>query len=279
VKYRIRVLEVGYTEHFPADFSFDGYFLAGQTMFNPFSMTLLQGDGKNILIDCGFNLDNPKKRATFDITGSSNGHTPKEVLATVGLTPEMIDAVILTHLHWDHVGGAACYPNATFYLQKYEFEQWQKVAKNPNYTALHAMSMDLDDLETLKAIQQQNRLILLDGETDQLFAGLSIRVSRFAHSFAQQMVRIDDENGVHIIVGDVCNRPENLLGTAEFPFLIPNTKFSVGSSFNAVQDYERIIQWVNGDVDRVVMTHDGTRSGRYQKEVSELGLSIYEICS
>jgi len=276
--YKISVLELGYAEQFPADFSFDGCYLAGEMMWSPFCMTLIQGGGKNILVDCGFDMRNPVKQAIYSSSFSSNGHGPDEVLETVGLKPEDIDAVIMTHLHWDHAGGTACFPKAEFYLQREELESWSKIGEDPDYKALYFRSFDPNDLEAFRDLDRQGRLVLLDGEKEDLFPGISIRVSRFAHSFAQQFVHIRHDAGAYLVVGDVCNRPENLLGTKEFPFFIPNPKFAVGALVNAIPDYIRIMKWVDGDVNRVVMTHDGTRSGRYSERKTELGLSVYEIC-
>jgi len=276
--YRIRVLELGCAEHFPTDFSFDGYYLPGETMWSPFSMTLLQGEGKNILVDCGFDMSNPVKAGIYEASFASNGHGPGEVLETVGLKPDDIDAVIVTHLHWDHAGGTACFPKALFYLQREELDSWSNIVKDPAYTALFLRSFDTNDIAAFRELESEERLILLDGEQDGLFPGINIRVSRFAHSFAHQMVLVEHDAGVHVLAGDVCNRPENLLGTKELPFFIPNPKFAVGAPVNAVQDYMRIMKWVDSDVDRVVMAHDGTRNGRYPETKTGLGLSVYEIC-
>ena len=278
MNYRIRVLEVGYTNSFPADWRFDGYYRAGELLFSPFSKTLLQGGGKNTLVDSGIDISNPAKQAICEAAGAENVHGPEDVLVTVGLKPEDIDAVIMTHLHWDHASGAACYPNAVFYLQREELERWTEAAAKPAWAAFSLMSMDFGDLEVFRKIEEEGRLVLLDGEADNIFPGISVRVSRFAHSFAQQMVYVENDAGVYLVAGDVCNQPENLLGTEELPFFLPSLKFSVGGVANTVLDYERILQWTGGDVDRVVMTHDGTRGGRFPRETTALGLSVYEIC-
>ena len=53
---------------------------------------LLKGQAKNVLIDTGM-------AAHFPIL--------KERLAKVGLRPEDIDLIILTHEHFDHIGATA----------------------------------------------------------------------------------------------------------------------------------------------------------------------------
>jgi hypothetical protein len=91
------------------------------------------------------------------------------------------------------------------------------------------------------------------------------------------MVLVENDPGVYIIAGDVCNRPENLIGTDEFAFFMPNPKFAVGGAYNAVKDYKRIMGWMKGDIDRVVMTHDGTRKFRNPGAEIEPGLAVYKI--
>jgi glyoxylase-like metal-dependent hydrolase (beta-lactamase superfamily II) len=276
--YRIRVLEVGYVSTYPADFSFDGFHLAGESIFNPFSMTLLQGEGRNILIDSGIDLRNPAKREIFRAAGAECGHSPDEVLAAVGLRPEDIDAIILTHLHWDHASGLACFPDAEIYLQKEELEEWERITADPAYSAVFVLSMDIRDMGAIRELEAKGRVRLLDGECDDLFPGLHIRVSRFSHSFAHQLVLVENARGLYVIAGDLIYRPENLFGTKAFPHPIPNLKFAVGAPVNTVKDYKRVLAWADGDASRIVMTHDGTRNGRFPVEKSALGLSVYEIC-
>ena len=42
-------------------------------------------------------------------------------LREIGVKPEEVRYVVLSHLHWDHVGGCRFFPQATFVLQRAEF--------------------------------------------------------------------------------------------------------------------------------------------------------------
>lgn len=275
--YQITVLEIG-KKTVGGDFYFGDFVPTEQTFPNPFSMTLLRGEGKNILIDTGVDMNDPVKQGIIPAAGLGNVHGPEEVLATVGLTCADIDAVILTHAHFDHAGALDCYPNATFYLQRKELEGWQMIAKHPKYTALHIFSMDMNDVPRLEALEKAGRLVLLDGDVKDLFPGISVIDMGRGHSFALQMVLIDTEKGQFLHASDACNRPENLTGTEVFPFYLPNLKFGVGGALDVVFGYDRILELVNGDISRIIMTHDDARRDRCPWTTSELGLTIFEIC-
>lgn len=96
----------------------------------------LQINGKNILIDAG--LGNGKFTAkqirNFGITEES--HVVEE-LKQLGLTPEDIDIICMTHLHYDHASGltkkvdgeyVSVFPNAVIYTSEVEWEEM----RNPN---------------------------------------------------------------------------------------------------------------------------------------------------
>lgn len=83
------------------------------TFPNAVNAFLIQTPGKTILVDAGFG------RKLFD-------H-----LQALGVTPEQVDAVLLTHLHGDHIGGMLrdgkpAFPKADVYIAQAEYDYWMK---------------------------------------------------------------------------------------------------------------------------------------------------------
>ena len=82
-----------------------------QTQVNAF---ILQMPDKNILIDAGLGRGDVLKN-----------------LKTVNVTPEQINAILLTHMHGDHIGGLLAdgqkvFPNADLYVAQAEYDYWTK---------------------------------------------------------------------------------------------------------------------------------------------------------
>lgn len=278
-RYSVTVLEIGYGENVPQSF-YLGDFADPDVIcpVHPFSMTLLQGEGKNILIDTGIDMDDPVKQEIIAGAGIGHTHTPREILATVDITPEEIDAVILTHAHFDHAGALDCYPNATFYLQNREYLGWTEYVSDPRLSTIGIFSMDPNDVKRLHKLNEEGRLVLLDGDTQDLFPGISVMAAAFGHTFGMQMVLIESDDMFFVHAGDVANIPENLFGTEAHPYFIPNVKFGVGSPYYTIADYERLLKWSLGKIDKIIMTHDGTRRERYPDCIGPLGLGIFRLC-
>lgn len=95
---------------------------------------LIQYQGKNLLIDSGIGkgkLDDKKKRNL----GVRAETRVEESLQELGLSPEDIDIVLMTHLHNDHAAGltgfkdgelVSVFPNADIYTSQIEWDEMRE---------------------------------------------------------------------------------------------------------------------------------------------------------
>ena len=73
-------------------------------------MWVLRQGAQVILVDTGYD------HAEAQLRDRPIRLDPGEALAPLGLTPDDITQVIVTHLHYDHAGGLALFPNAHLHL-------------------------------------------------------------------------------------------------------------------------------------------------------------------
>lgn len=74
------------------------------------SVVLLEAGGEHVLFDCG-------------PTGARQHLL--ETLRGEGLTPDRIDRVVLSHLHFDHIGNLECFPDAEIVLHASELDYFR----------------------------------------------------------------------------------------------------------------------------------------------------------
>src|SRR3984893_14979069 len=73
-----------------------------------FAIWLIRGGGRNILFDSGFHREQWFKYLTI-----TDYVRPDEAVRLAGVKPEEITDVVISHAHWDHMGGIDLFPKAT----------------------------------------------------------------------------------------------------------------------------------------------------------------------
>ena len=161
----------------------------GTSIWLPIWVFLLQGGGKNILIDTGLDENELIVPAGFTEETGLTPQTLVEGLEECGLKPEMIDTVINTHLHDDHCGNNALLTNAQFYARRDEIS----FCKNP-----HPIDHRYDDY----FIENTNFTEL--EEDCELIPGLKVFHSP-GHTPGTLSVEVETGEGTKIITGFCCN--------------------------------------------------------------------------
>lgn len=160
---------------------------------------LVKKDGKNILVDTGLgDKYNEKFKNTFKINRTEN---LLDSLKNIGLTPEDIDIVINTHLHFDHCGGntriinnkiVPTFPKAKYVIQKGEWEDAMNPTERTRSTYLK---------ENFVPIKDAGLLWIIEGDTE-ILPDIKTIVSG-GHTTYNQMVLIVEGDKKAFYPGDV----------------------------------------------------------------------------
>jgi glyoxylase-like metal-dependent hydrolase (beta-lactamase superfamily II) len=153
---------------------------------------VIRGNGEALIVDCGVAPSLAKERR---ITGYIN---PVEVLARLGLDASQIKRVIITHVNFDHISGIELYPNATYYIQKKEFNFWIKdpIAKKPPFVRV----TDPVGNAHLAELEGTERLIMIDGD-QAILPGIELLLAP-GHTPGLQVVAVNTAKGTAIVGSD-----------------------------------------------------------------------------
>ncbi len=157
---------------------------------------LIRGEGKNILVDTGVGYKFPEKeRGIYKIDHSRS--TLEKSLEGAGLTAEDITDVIITHLHFDHAGGATTRENGklrpTFANARYHLQEANlKTASDPNDRERRSYLK-----ENYLPLQEAGCLELKNGRQE-IFPGIEL-FPVFGHTEGQHIVRIGAADGDALI--------------------------------------------------------------------------------
>jgi glyoxylase-like metal-dependent hydrolase (beta-lactamase superfamily II) len=163
---------------------------------------LLKGpNGSNILVDSGFYRDKLFKQWKV-----RDFIKPSDAIAKVGLKPEEITDVIITHMHWDHAGGMDLFPKARIWIQQDEYTYYTGEAWQPGGS--HG-GIDAEDVMALVKANTEGRVRLVKGDDQEAIDGIRFYTGG-RHTYASQYVGVSSKNGTVIIASDNCYLYENL---------------------------------------------------------------------
>lgn len=207
---------------------------------------LIRGGGKVILFDSGFHREKWMKQ--FKVTEYAR---PDEAVRVAGVTPEDVTDIVISHAHWDHMGGIDLFPRATVWIQKDEYTYYTGAAWQAG--GQHG-GIDPEDVAALVRINTEGRLRFVDGDDVEILPGLRAYTGA-RHTFASQYVRVDGEAPI-VLASDNCYLYRNLGTRAASATFTPEDRDA------NLRAQERMIV-LAGRRDRVVPGHDALQFERY----------------
>jgi glyoxylase-like metal-dependent hydrolase (beta-lactamase superfamily II) len=162
---------------------------------------LVRGNGRNVLVDSGF-----YREQFFKQWKVNDFVKPSEALAPLGVKPEDITDVIITHMHWDHADGMDLFPKARIWLQKDEYayytgEAWQQRATHGG--------IEPDDVLAAVKLNMEGRVGLVNGDAQEIIPGVTCYIGG-KHTFQSQYVGVSSKDGTVILASDNMYLYENM---------------------------------------------------------------------
>jgi glyoxylase-like metal-dependent hydrolase (beta-lactamase superfamily II) len=208
---------------------------------------LIRGGERNILFDSGYHRDTFLKEFP-----STDYIRPDEAVKLAGIRPEQITDIVISHAHWDHLGGIDLFPKATIWIQKEEFryyagEAWQSGGDHGG--------IDPVDVQVLVKLNTEGRVRLIDGDNVEIFPGIRAYTGGH-HTYASQYLRVDG-NPPFVLASDNVYLYRNL---AEHR---ASATFTEADQAANIKNQARMIQLAGGSPDRVIPGHDAAQFEKF----------------
>jgi glyoxylase-like metal-dependent hydrolase (beta-lactamase superfamily II) len=169
---------------------------------------LIRGAGREVLVDTGFSAAMAARR------GRDHLRCPAQSLRLLGVDAGSIRDVVITHLHYDHVGNFELFPAATFHLQEREMHY---------ATGRHMASecfrgaFEVEDVVGMVRRAYQGRVRFHQGDGE-LFPGISLHLIG-GHTMGLQVVRVATRRGSVVLASDASHFYANMEQERPFPIV------------------------------------------------------------
>jgi glyoxylase-like metal-dependent hydrolase (beta-lactamase superfamily II) len=203
----------------------------------------VKGAERHFVFDCGFTEAVARRRKRDWL------RCPAESLRLVGLDPETVEDVVLSHLHYDHVGTFDRFPRATFHLQ--EPEMHYACGRHMRFPRL-AHSFEPDDIAGIVKLNFGRRVRMYNGRVD-LAPGIALHLIR-GHSAGLQCMTVETARGRIVLASDVTHFYENMEGGRPF-----TTAFHIGEMLEGFET----LQALAPSPRHIVPGHDPEVMARY----------------
>jgi len=160
------------------------------------------------VIDTGFSAETAARR------GRSVLRSPAEPMAALGVDAAGVRDVIVTHLHYDHVGNFALFPNARFHLQ--DREMAFATGRDMTHGFMRA-AFEVDDVVGMVRAVYAERVVFHDGDAE---VRPGIRVHHIGgHTRGLQSVTVATRRGTVVLASDASHYYENFEQGRVFPIV------------------------------------------------------------
>jgi N-acyl homoserine lactone hydrolase len=186
----------------------------------PVPVFLIEHPKGLVMVDAGLHRDLGRDSTRLGpLTGRFQVHLPADgsgsadaQLRTAGFDPDQVDQLVVTHLHFDHVGGLEDFTNARLVVQTTEW-----AARNDEQMVGSGAYNPAD-------VDHGHDRVEISGDHDLFGDGTVTCLLTDGHTAGHQSVRVRTETGTFVICGDCCYLRRTLTDEHLPPFGVDRTR-------------------------------------------------------
>lgn len=194
-------------------------------------------NGEYVLVDTGAPSAREIREKGYGLRQMEDSVEYVDEIRKLGVKPEQVKRIILTHLHWDHAWNLEYFPNARIIVQKKELEF--AVNPTPNARKSYGLTKQIGGPDWLKALLQ---IEAVDGDTA-ICPGIRV-ITTPGHTPGSQTVIVDTKDGGYLLVNDFAMNMRN------FTQAIPT------GSIHSVSDWYESYEKIKALQMKLLPTHD-----------------------
>jgi glyoxylase-like metal-dependent hydrolase (beta-lactamase superfamily II) len=223
------------------------HFIGGDPHDAPMPMDyylwLIRGAGRTVVVDTGFGAEVAARR------GRTLLRLPAEGLALLDVEAAAVKDVVITHLHYDHVGTFDSFAAARFHLQ--DDEMAYATGRHMRHKQFNH-GYEVEEVVGMVRMVYKDRVVFHRGD-EELAPGITLhRIG--GHTHGLQCVRVHTRRGWVVLASDASHFYEHIEKKRVF-----TTMFNVGE---AMDGYGTLLR-LAGSVEHVVPGHDPLVMQRY----------------
>jgi glyoxylase-like metal-dependent hydrolase (beta-lactamase superfamily II) len=229
-------------------------FINGDPHDGPLAMDyfvwVIRNDDRTVVVDIGFSKAEGERR------GRTSLRCPTEGLKLIGVDANNVQDVIISHMHYDHVGNLDLFPRAKFHIQDEEmaFVTGRAMTHKP----LREPFVLSEVVQMVTAVYG-DRVVFHDGDRE-VFPGISVHLIP-GHSRGLQSVKVHTKRGWVVLASDAAHYYESITDGA--PFQIHEDLFKMLEGFRRLRE-------LAPDDDHIVPGHDPEVLNRYRPPSPDL---------
>ena len=216
---------------------------------------LIRGNGREIVVDTGFSAAMAAKR------GRDHLRCPTEGLKLLGTNSETVRDVVITHLHYDHVGNFDLFPQATLHVQ--ELEMRYATGRYMTHECFRG-AYEVEDVVGMVRRVYENRVRFHNADNE-IAPGVSVHLIG-GHTMGMQAVRVATRRGAVVLASDASHFYANMEQTRPFPI--------VWSVADMVDGYRKL-RALADSAEHIIPGHDPLVLERYPAPSADLrGIAV-----